>query len=399
MKKLRNKVFYTLFSILSLTIVSFLLFLNWQNYNQQKRNVDNNLIMAYDDKKDDFDKPEPVQENIRFMDNTIYTVLIDCDDNIKDIINHSADSIKEEYIREVAQNILESGDAKEKYIGFLYTENYSYTYHKGRSLVIFSNQNVQNNLKRMLYNSLIALFVAETVIYFITQLITVWIIKPVKESFEKQKQFIADASHELKTPLSVIIADSDALRDNPTEMKWLNNIQSEADRMNLLISDLLQLASNEQVNLELKEGDLSQITELALLTFEVKAYEKYVRLDYKIQPGIMMKLNENNIRQLIEILLDNAVEHSDKFTTIFVDLHTENNQIKLTVTNSGEEIVKGEEEKIFERFYRGDKSRNRNNNHYGLGLAIAKNIVENHHGSISATSDNNKTVFKVLFPK
>ena len=112
-----------------------------------------------------------------------------------------------------------------------------------------------------------------------------------------------------------------------------------------------------------------------------------------------MSYDENSIRQLIEILLDNAIKHSKAKEVVKLSLTASNNNIVLTVINKGEEIPKGEEEKIFERFYRVDKSRNRKENRYGLGLAIAKNIVLNHHGEITATSSNGTTTFKVLFKK
>ena len=234
----------------------------------------------------------------------------------------------------------------------------------------------------------------------ISNVITKWITKPVQESFEKQKQFIADASHELKTPLSVIIASSEALEENPKEKKWIKNIKNEADRMNNLIIRLLDLATSErEIKDELKLENLSKIIELSVLTFEGKAFEKNIKLNYDIKENINYKINSNDIKQLIEILLDNAIKHSDKNEVININLFETNNQIILNVSNKGEEIPNGSEEKIFERFYRVDKSRNRDENRYGLGLAIAKNIVTNHNGMISAKSKDGITTFKVIFKK
>mgnify|MGYP000034175427 CR=1 FL=1 len=231
-------------------------------------------------------------------------------------------------------------------------------------------------------------------------ILTSWIIKPVIRSFEAQKEFIADASHELKTPLSVIIASSEALEDNPKEIKWLNNIKSEANRMSILIKNLLELASLEKKeNYVLKEDNLSKTVELAVLIFDAKAYESDIKLESKIDSNIKFNFDSYSMNELVEILLDNALKHADKKSTIVVSLKEQGNNIILSVTDTGDIIPNGEEEKIFERFYRLDESRSRKDNRYGLGLATAKNIVVNHKGKICAKSNGNDTVFEVLFKK
>ena len=229
-------------------------------------------------------------------------------------------------------------------------------------------------------------------------MLTKRIVKPAEESFNKQKDFIADASHELKTPLSVITASAEALEANPKEKKWLNNIKSESDRMNNLIIDLLDLAKTENGSMELTIGNLSKVVEHSVLTFESIAFEKNIKFDYHIDKDINIKMNENSIRQVMEILLDNAIKHSSERGKVEVNL-TDGKEIVLTVTNTGDPIPKGEEEKIFERFYRVDKSRNRNENRYGLGLAIAKNIIASHNGTIKAYSKNGKTTLQINLKK
>ena len=194
----------------------------------------------------------------------------------------------------------------------MYFENYSYSYIKGDSLVILDNNNIKSSLILSLEISTFIFVILEILIIVISNIITNWIIKPVKESFEKQKEFIADASHELKTPLSVIMASSDALEKSPNEKKWLKNIKSESDRMNLLITNLLDLASSEKKEtFNMQNANLSKIVELSVLTFEGRAFEHNVKLKYEIDDNINMNLDENSIKQLVEILLDNAVKHSN----------------------------------------------------------------------------------------
>ena len=168
--------------------------------------------------------------------------------------------------------------------------------------------------------------------------------------------------------------------------------------MNTLITKMLNLASSEKEQFETyKHNNLSKTIELAALTFDARALACSCKLRLDIQNDIQFKYNEDDIKQLVEILLDNALEHSNKNTTVELSLHQENGKAILKIVNEGEGISKGDEEKIFERFYRADKSRTGEGNRYGLGLAIAKNIVLNHKGEISANSSSGKTTFKVVF--
>ena len=407
MEKLKSKVFYTVFLIFTITLLSLTVAFNLQKYIEKKNNIITSMESVSGNTKKEpnmnSDVPPPKDDekgNIKFLDSIIYTVLIDENNNIKEVINHSNNDINSNDIKQKAKTILNKKDLKTTYTGFLYLSDYSYHYEIGDSLIILDNKNVKQQLLYSLYISLFIFTILEILAFLISKLITDWITIPVRNTFDKQKQFIADASHELKTPLSVILASSEALEEDPKETKWIKNIQNEANRMNTLITDLLNLAASEKKELfDIKENNLSKVVELSVLTFEGKAYEKKIKLEYNIEENIITKFDENNIRQLVEILLDNAIEHSKKENTVYLSLCITNGQIKLEVTNEGSEIPKGEEEKIFERFYRVDKSRNRKTSRYGLGLAIAKNIVLNHNGEITASSKDNTTTFKVLLKK
>lgn len=407
-KKLSKKIFYTLVLILTISILTVVSIFNVQNYLEQKKSINNSLNVSLN-KRDRKIPPSKIDNrndtddmgnrNIKFMDSVIYTVLLDDNDNILDVINHSNNEVSNEKISELASKILKDKNIKTRHIGCLYLSDYSYSYLKGDTLAILDNSKIKNSLLLSLEISILIFSILELLIIIGSKYLTIWLIKPVKESFDKQKQFIADASHELKTPLSVIVASSEAIDIDEKNSKWLKNIEYETNRMSLLISKLLSLAKSEQMeSVTLVNNNLSKIVELSLLTFEGRAYEKDIKLNYDIEDNIFMLMDEDSIKELVEILLDNAIKHSKKKGTINISLKRDG-QITLLVQNEGEAIPKGEEEKIFERFYRVDKARNRKDNRYGLGLAIAKNIVLLHKGKIKASSMNGITTFQVTFKK
>ena len=416
-KKLSNKIFYTLILILSISILTVVGIFNIQNYYEQKKSINNSLNVSMTKKDRKVIPPTKIDDaservddvthntedmrnrNIKFMDSVIYTILLDDNNNILEVINHSNNETSSEKISSIVKKILSNKNIKDRYIGNLYLSDYSYAYSKGDTLIILDNSKIKSSLLLSLEVSLFIFIILEILVIVLSRYLTIWIIKPVKESFSKQKQFIADASHELKTPLSVIVASSEAIDITNQNSKWLKNIEYEANRMNLLISKLLDLAKSERMEeIVLVNNNLSKAVELSLLTFEGRAFEKDIKLSYEIEDNINILMDEDSIKELVEILLDNAIKHSKKNGNIKVSLKKDS-QVTLLVQNEGEPIPKGEEEKIFERFYRVDKSRNRKDNRYGLGLAIAKNIVLSHKGKIKASSLDGVTTFQVTFKK
>ena len=194
-----------------------------------------------------------------------------------------------------------------------------------------------------------------------------------------------------------MIASADAYF-NDKDDKWVRNMKNESERMIKLVTELLDLAKMEQEQeVMMEHNNLSEVIEGSILTFESLFYENKIKLKYDITPDIAIICNKDLIIELMSILIDNAIKHCSDKGKVFVNLYKKNKQIVLEVKNSGLPIKKEDEEKIFERFYKVDSSRNRNSNNYGLGLAIAKSIVEKHNGKISAHSSDGYTTFKVVW--
>lgn len=400
MKSLNRKVFVTIFVILCVCSFLNIVIFGVQFYSRERSSVLHSLEMARDNGKnrgpnDDRDFDNGVPAGAKFLDGTVYTVLLDSSNDIRGIINHTNNSVSDKDIENIAKDIL-SSNPRETSINLF--SNYSYLYSLGDELIIYDNAKVRDDVFGYFGLSFLLLIFLLIVIYFVALVITRYITKPANDSFISQKRFIADASHELKTPLSVIISSNESLIREMGENKWSNYIKVEAERMSNLVSDLLNLSSLEEGrNDNRKLDDLSKCVLLSSLALEGKFFENGNRLITDIEESIKFLMDSDSIRNLVEILLDNALKHSDKNSDIMVSLKKSGNCIILSVKNFGEGIPRGDEERIFERFYRVSKARERKDNRYGLGLAIAKSIVINHNGVISASSNNGETIFRVLF--
>ena len=402
MKKLKNKTFTILLIILTIFILSLLIIFNGQLYQRELNdvktdlreieNIHNNYYIVNDNVIINGNTMKPI-----FINANVYVISFDKLYNITNIISYTDNGLSNVEIMQLALNFINTN--KKYAIGNLYFDRYSYSLTSKNNLIILDNIAINNKLGEYFRMSLLIFILLETLNVYISNRLTKWLTKPVINLFDKQKQFIVDASHELKTPLSVIMASAEALEEDPKEKKWLNNIKTEAERMNKLVIDLLDLAKSENINdkQNYSINNLSKIIEKTSLTFESLVYENKLELETNIEDDIMYKCNSDKIKQLLGILLDNAIKHSNDNSKIFVNLYKNKNNITLEVKNRGKEIPKEDQEKIFDRFYRADESRNRNENRYGLGLAIAKNIVANHNGKIFVNCKDGYTTFKVMF--
>lgn len=246
--------------------------------------------------------------------------------------------------------------------------------------------------------------VAIVILFFISNGLANMCLKPVERTWKQQQDFIADASHELKTPLTVILTNSNILqahKDDTIEnqLKWVDSTNEEATHMKELVDKLLLLAKtdNFRQNNKFSDVDMSELTTRLSLQFEPVAYEKGVALNTEIEQGIHLKGDATALNQIVHILLDNAVKYAGLGGEAFLYLSKRQNYVYLSAKNTGAPIPPEDLPHIFERFYRSDKSRTSGSG-YGLGLAICKNLAEQHKADITVTSNEaSGTVFTVRF--
>ncbi|MBE5958923.1 MAG: HAMP domain-containing histidine kinase [Lachnospiraceae bacterium] len=404
MKELNRKVFTTIFGILVFFLFISILILNIQSYRREYQSIRRNLDIMDErgggfrppvrfDEKKEFDI-----ENMMIMDHEVYTIEIS-NGYINRILGHGNESDDFE-AKDIANDIMETYDSDTLKIGNLYTDKYCFNYKTDNAIVLIHISDINKKLRMFLLETVLIFIALTLAIFILAKQITKWITGPAKEAFDKQREFIADASHELKTPLAVIMASSDELKVDSESEKYMENIKYETDRMSKLISALLDLSKIEEgvSRSQFKEENVSKIVEKQTLVFEGVAFEQGVLIESEIEDDIMLNCSRDEIEKLVSTLIDNAIKHSFKDKTVTINLKKNKNSIVLKVTNVGKPIKPGDEEKIFERFYRADESRSRGDNRYGLGLAIAKGIAVNHGGNITAKSENEKTTFRVNFP-
>ena len=243
------------------------------------------------------------------------------------------------------------------------------------------------------------------IVYFLFSLFLARIaLRPVEDSWKKQKQFVADASHELKTPLSVILANTDILASHKEEtvesqMKWVENTRAEAVRMAELVNQLLFLAKNDDgLKVQMQDVNFSNCVEGIVLGYDAVFYEKKHKFSYEVTPDVWVVGNEGQLKQLVTILLDNASKYSKGEGNITLRLQNNGKHCTLTVANDSEQLSEEQLSHLFDRFYTVDNSRNKNNGGNGLGLNIAQVICQTHNGSIRVSCENGRTAFEVTLP-
>ncbi len=222
-------------------------------------------------------------------------------------------------------------------------------------------------------------------------------MRPIKRAWQQQMEFTANASHELRTPLAVMQSSLEILMEDPKatieqQEKWVNNIHKEMLRINKLVDDLLILsrADSEQSELDMTDFPLKLVVDEQINTFEAVAQTKNVIFICDFSEEIIIHADAQKITQLFRILIDNSLKYMGRAGEIRISAAKEKNKVKILYRDNGYGIPSKDVPQIFNRFYRVNKARSRQNGGSGLGLSIAKSIVDAHHGQIEVQSDSNQ---------
>lgn len=323
---------------------------------------------------------------------TIYEITVDKNRNIQEsrAFGENAEKLPKNIIMEMVD-----ADEDEYSIGqYIFTKR---NMGDGNIMIFVANTESSGN---QLYEGLsgVALIISGLALLLIICIyLSGFVMEPAQKEILREKQFIADASHELKTPLSAISINAEALKAEFGENRHIEHIISETERMDRLIKRLLTLSKIEESvdDSDMTRFSLSDAVEEIALTYESVVFENNLNFSYRIKPELQMTGSEDQIKQLIALLIDNAVKNADENGNIELSLERNGDYKILKVSNSGEGISEDEIEHIFDRFYTTDSSRKGES--FGLGLAIAKAIVLRHKGEISVQSERGEdTVFSVI---
>lgn len=345
------------------------------------------------------DKPPNEKEPPKTMTAAFY-VELNADGAVKNVFGENVTVTNEAALDAIVANVL----AQERSSGTVRGESLRFLI-QGNRIAFADRTNEIESLTSLLETSALVGFFGLLAFFGISLFLARWALRPIEKSWRQQRQFVADASHELKTPLTVILANMGIVLSHREEtvqsqIKWLEYTQAEASRMKELVGSLLFLAQADDMQeaLALSEVNFSDVVWSSVLPFESVAFEQNKTLASDIANNVVIRGNEDRLRRLTAILLDNAIKYSDECGTITLRLQKAQDKALLTVHNTGAQIPAGQLSHIFERFYRVDGSRTREKGGYGLGLSIAQSIVQSHHGRISVQSGKQGTIFTVSLP-
>ena len=389
LKKLRLKIILAIVLVAAVMLCAILgLFYTLTKQNLRTQSISMMQAIAADPFAPVQPEREPQQVRLPY-----FVLQTDAFGNLVAIGSNDYDLTDRTFLRMVAAAAQASRDA----IGEI--PEYSLT-----GSVIFADiSSEQQTLRTLLKTGALLVALGLLAFFGLAVLLARSAVRPVEEAWRQQKQFVADASHELKTPLTVILTNTELLQspdyDTAQKQTFLSGIDAMAKQMRALVERLLELAraENEQASRAFTPCDLSQITESSALLFEAALFERGLTLQTELEPDITVSGDERQLSQLVEIYLDNARKYASGGTVAVRLFRCGKNRCRLSVSNEGEALSPQALRQIFDRFSRADAARTRDGS-FGLGLSIAQAIAQTHGGSVWAESDGGVNTFFAELP-
>lgn len=319
--------------------------------------------------------------------------------NILEVNTEYIASVEQDEAENIITGIIKSGDET----GWNGTRRYRISKIKnGYMAVVLDAENQVKYMMSILVITFLVSAVSIAVLYIIIRLIARKAVRPIAESYDKQKQFITDAGHELKTPLTAISANMEIVKMTAGESKWTNAVDRQTDKMINLINNLISLSKMDEgkIQQEIKEFSFSESVLDTVESLGSIAVKKEIIIETDIQPDILIVNDESMLRQLVSILMDNALKYCDEHGKISVTVHSNNhsfgkNKTILMIQNDFADAEKFEPDKVFDRFYRGNKAHTSNGS-FGLGLSIARNIADSCGIKLSADKNDSSVIFTAI---
>ena len=399
-KKLRRK--FIAIAMISVIVVLTLIMgtvniINYLNVNERSQRT----LSVLEENDGEFPFDELPQKGKRFENKSLsaeapfetryFTVSMNNEGKVSAIDTGRIFAVSTSTAEEYAKTLF----SKNKTRGFIGNYKYSRIAHNDGYMYIFIDcERELSTFRSFLLASIGISFLGIVLVFILVVIFSKIAVRPVAESYEKQKRFITDASHEIKTPLAIIDANTEVIEMLNGENEWSESIRNQIKRLNSLTEKLVLLSrmDEETYVVSMEEFSLSDAVYDTVQPFFTLAQTHNRTLTTDIQDNVTVKANETLIRQLISLLLDNAVKYSDDGGKIEVKLFTKGKNTVLTVFNTVEEIQQGKQDFLFERFYRADSSRNSETGGHGIGLSVVKAIAESNNGKISAQSTDGKSI-------
>ncbi len=398
-KTLRKKISIIFASLLGAVWVLIIVLFNWSNYKGQLRELrsgvrseirengwNNFLRSGGEDEAFDFDCLE------------YCVVQLKKDGTVSVMANHFPSIPEERLMEYIARQRENNWKLDDGFSKITYISKFKKRY--GRCLVLISTKPAVRAEMKL---AAVSLFVAGAGMFLLIiaiKYLSGWLVRPVEESIQSEKKFMSNASHELKTPLTVIRTNIELLSDEIGENKHLQYIGMETERMVSLVNSMLTLARLDahypQQNIQKFQLDEALLN--VIYPMESVAYEKKIKMDIQVEEGMRFTGDEEQIQSVMSILLDNAISYTSEGGSIEISAKIHSRKFYLIVANTGDPISEELKEKMFERFYRQDEARESTSEHLGLGLSIAQSIVEKHHGKIRVESAGGMNIFRVVLP-